>query len=219
MFEPNKLPLLEAKPRAARARARRSATTSPWWPTPGTPGSCYRAPQGTRRLTLLAAIDHLEAGGSTNGGAGIQLAYRVATESFIPGGANRVILATDGDFNVGITNEGDLTRLLESEAKSKVYLTILGFGMGNMKDATMEKLAEKGHGTHAYIDNLNEAKKVLVEQMTGTLVTIARDVKIQVEVNPARVAAYRLLGYEHRVMRAEDSSTTTRRTAATSARG
>ena len=153
---------------------------------------------------ILSALDQLQAGGSTNGGAGIVLAYDVASRNFIPGGTNRVILCTDGDFNVGLTSQGELTRLIEEKAKSKVFLSVLGFGDGNLKDATMEKLADLGNGNYAYIDSLREAKKVLVEQMSGTLVTIAKDVKIQVEFNPAKVAAFRLLGYENRLLAARD---------------
>lgn len=170
----------------------------------GSSGLVLPSTPGNERETILDAIDRLDAGGSTNGGAGIQLAYRIAVENFLKGGANRVILATDGDFNVGITNEGDLTRLIEEKAKSGVFLTVLGFGLGNLKDATMEHLADKGNGNYAYIDTLNEARKVLVEQMSGTLVTIAKDVKIQVEFNPAQVGAYRLIGYENRVLAARD---------------
>ncbi|MBI5394383.1 MAG: VWA domain-containing protein [Verrucomicrobia bacterium] len=153
---------------------------------------------------VLDALDRLESGGSTNGGEGIQRAYAIAQENFIKGGINRVILCTDGDFNVGVTNQGDLTRLIEEKAKGGVFLTVLGFGMGNLKDSTMEKLADKGNGNYAYIDSLHEARKVLVEQMNGTLVTIAKDVKIQVEFNPAQVSAYRLIGYENRLLRKED---------------
>jgi Ca-activated chloride channel family protein len=203
MFEPNKLPLLK-RSLGLLVRQLDERDHVALVAYAGNTGLVLPSTAGDHQEAILDAIEHLEAGGSTNGGAGIVQAYQVATQSFIPGGVNRVILATDGDFNVGVTNEGDLTRLLEDEARSKVYLTILGFGMGNMKDATMEALAAHGHGTHAYIDSLNEARKVLVEQMTGSLVTIARDVKIQVEFNPARVAAYRLIGYEHRLLRAED---------------
>jgi Ca-activated chloride channel homolog len=156
------------------------------------------------KAPVLAALDRLEAGGSTNGGAGIELAYRVAAQHFIPGGSNRVILATDGDFNVGVTDRGSLVRLVEEKAKTKVFLTVLGFGMGNLKDATMEQLADKGHGNYAYIDTLGEARKVLVEQASGTLVTIAKDVKVQVEFNPAKAAGYRLIGYENRVLAHQD---------------
>lgn len=156
------------------------------------------------RHTINAAIDRLSASGSTNAGEGIQLAYRAAAENFVKNGVNRVILCTDGDFNVGITNQGELIRLIEGQAKSGVFLTVLGFGIGNYKDSTMEKLADKGNGNYAYIDSQSEAKKVLVEQLSGTLVTIAKDVKIQVDFNPARAAGYRLIGYENRLLRSED---------------
>jgi Ca-activated chloride channel homolog len=156
------------------------------------------------RTTIVSAIDSLSAHGSTNAGDGIQLAYRVAVQNFIAGGANRIILCTDGDFNVGITDQSELVRLIEEKAKSGVFLTVLGFGMGNYKDSTMEKLADKGNGNYAYIDTENEARKVLVEQLSGTLVTIAKDVKIQIDFNPARAAGYRLIGYENRLLRAED---------------
>jgi len=154
--------------------------------------------------TILAALDRLDAGGSTNGGAGIQLAYRTAEENFITGGVNRVILCTDGDFNVGVTSRGELLRLIEEKARSGVFLSVLGFGVGNYQDDRMEMLADKGNGNYAYIDTLNEARKVLVDQMSGTLVTIAKDVKIQVEFNPAEVEAYRLIGYENRMLAKED---------------
>jgi secreted protein with Ig-like and vWFA domain len=153
---------------------------------------------------LIAAIDGLSAGGSTNGGSGINLAYEEATKGFVKGGVNRVILCTDGDFNVGVTDRDSLTRLIEDKARGGVSLSLLGVGMGNLKDGTMEALSKHGHGNYAYVDTLNEARKVLVEQMTGTLVTIAKDVKVQVDFNPARVSAYRLLGYENRLLRAED---------------
>jgi Ca-activated chloride channel family protein len=135
---------------------------------------------------------------------GIQLAYDVAKANFIPGGVNRVILATDGDFNVGTTSPGDLVRLVGEKAKTGVFLTVLGFGMGNYKDGTLEQLADKGNGNYAYIDSLAEAKKTLVEQAGGTLMTIAKDVKLQVEFNPAVVQAYRLIGYENRLLARED---------------
>jgi Ca-activated chloride channel family protein len=159
---------------------------------------------GDRSAEILSALKRLSAGGSTNGGAGIELAYRTAKQHLIKDGINRVILATDGDFNVGTTNQGDLTRIIEEKASDGVFLSVLGFGMGNYKDSTLEKLADKGNGNYAYIDTLSEAKKVLVEQMSGTLVTIAKDVKIQVEFNPAQVAGYRLIGYENRLLRKED---------------
>jgi Ca-activated chloride channel homolog len=170
----------------------------------GSSGLVLPSMPATERLHILGAIDQLEAGGSTNGGSGIQLAYQVATENFIKGGNNRVLLATDGDFNVGVTSQEDLVRLIRDKARSQVFLTVLGYGMGNLKDATMESLADKGNGNYAYIDTVNEARKVLVEQLTGTLLTVAKDVKLQVEFNPARVAMFRLIGYENRVMRHEE---------------
>jgi Ca-activated chloride channel family protein len=153
---------------------------------------------------ILEAIDELQAGGSTAGGAGIQMAYKVAEENFIKGGVNRVLLCTDGDFNVGVTDPNELTRMIEREAKSGVALTTLGVGTDNYKDALMQKLADKGNGNYFYLDSLEEAQKVLIDQMSGTLVTIAKDVKIQVEFNPAQVAAYRLIGYEKRMLRKQD---------------
>jgi Ca-activated chloride channel family protein len=150
------------------------------------------------------AIKRLRAGGSTAGGAGIELAYRTAQESYIEDGNNRVILATDGDFNVGVSSDGALTRLIEKKRESDIFLTVLGFGSGNYKDSKMEKLADKGNGNYAYIDDILEAKKVLINEMGGTLVTIAKDVKVQVEFNPALVKAYRLIGYENRTLAKED---------------
>ncbi len=150
------------------------------------------------KAEIRAALDRLSAGGSTNGGAGIELAYRLAEKSFVEGGINRVILATDGDFNVGTTSQAELVKLIERKRASGVFLSVLGFGTGNLKDATMEQLADKGNGNYAYIDSLAEARKVLVEEGGSTLVTIAKDVKIQVEFNPKEVASYRLVGYENR---------------------
>jgi Ca-activated chloride channel family protein len=159
---------------------------------------------GDRREKILAALENLQAGGSTAGGAGIELAYKTAAEGFIPKGNNRVILATDGDFNIGVSSTGDLVRLIEEKRDRGIFLTIAGFGMGNYKDSRMEKLADSGNGNYYYIDGLLEAKKVFVDEMRGTLFTIAKDVKIQVEFNPARVKAYRLVGYETRMLRSED---------------
>ena len=153
---------------------------------------------------ILGAIGNLSAGGSTNGEQGIQLAYTIAKQNFIEGGTNRVILCTDGDFNVGVTNQGDLLRLIEDNRVNGVSLSVLGFGMGNLKDSTMEKLADRGNGNYSYIDSLNEAQKVLVEEAGGTLVTLAKDVKLQVEFNPRVVAAYRLVGYENRLLQDRD---------------
>ena len=152
---------------------------------------------------VLSALDRLSAGGSTNGGAGIDLAYKVASENFLRGGVNRVLLATDGDFNVGTTSQDALVDLIQAKARTGVFLSVLGFGRGNFNDALLEKIADKGNGQYAYIDNLAEAQRALVDGL-GSLVTIAKDVKIQVEWNPAEVASYRLLGYENRVMAARD---------------
>jgi Ca-activated chloride channel family protein len=153
---------------------------------------------------ILAALDHLEAGGSTNGGEGVQRAYALAEENFIKGGVNRVILCTDGDFNVGITDQSELINLIQRKAKSGVFLSALGVGTDNYKDALMQKLADKGNGNYYYIDSMEEAQKVLIQQMNGTLVTIAKDAKIQIEFNPAQVSSYRLIGYEKRMLAAED---------------
>ena len=170
----------------------------------GKAGEVLPSTSGENKKEILGALDRLEAGGSTHGSQGIELAYRTATENFIPGGVNRVILCTDGDFNVGVTSPGELVRLIEEKAKSGVFLTVLGFGMGNYKDTTAESLADKGNGNYAYIDTIAEGQKVLVEQMSGTLVTIAKDVKVQVEFNPAQASAYRLIGYENRLLNKED---------------
>ena len=170
----------------------------------GGSGLALSSTSGNEKEKILRALEELKAGGSTNGADGIELAYRVAADNFIKGGVNRVILATDGDFNIGVTNQGDLIRLIEEKAKSGVFLSVLGVGTDNLKDSTMQKLADKGNGNYAYLDSVEEARKVLVQQMNGTLMTIAKDVKIQVEFNPARVASYRLIGYEKRMLRKED---------------
>lgn len=159
---------------------------------------------GNQKDTILDAIADLDAGGSTAGGEGIKLAYEVARQNFMPSGNNRVILATDGDFNVGISSDAELVRLIEDYRDRDVFLTVMGFGTGNLQDAKMEQLANKGNGNYAYIDSILEAKKVLVNEMGGTLLTIAKDVKIQVEFNPAKVQGYRLIGYENRLLQAED---------------
>ncbi|MCK6531506.1 MAG: von Willebrand factor type A domain-containing protein [Polyangiaceae bacterium] len=170
----------------------------------GSAGTVLPPTPGDQRATILGALDRLSSGGSTNGGEGIQLAYELAKQGFVKGGVNRVLLATDGDFNVGVTSQSDLVDLVEKKAKTGVFLSVLGFGAGNFNDSTMEKLADKGNGNYAYIDTLNEAKKVLVEQATGTLMTIAKDVKIQIEFNPAEVSEFRLIGYENRVLSHHD---------------
>ena len=153
---------------------------------------------------IMSAIEGLRANGSTRGDKAIQIAYELAEKNYIKGGNNRVIMATDGDFNVGITSEGELTNLLQEKAKSGIFLSVLGFGMGNYKDSKLESMADNGNGNYAYIDSIDEARKVLVEEAGGTLFTVAKDVKIQVDFNPAAIKGYRLIGYENRVMAAED---------------
>ena len=170
----------------------------------GAAGVVLPSTSGADKETILASLDRLEAGGSTAGGAGIRLAYDIAKQNFLGDGNNRVILATDGDFNVGVSNSGDLTRLVEERRKEGTYLTVLGFGMGNIKDSRLEQLADKGNGNYAYVDDLLEAKKVLVTEMGATLFTVAKDVKLQIEFNPATVQAYRLIGYENRLLANED---------------
>jgi|GEM_PF-571071 len=170
----------------------------------GSSGVVLPPTSGEKKEEILGAINRLSAGGSTHGSAGIKLAYEQAVAGFIKGGVNRVILCTDGDFNVGTSSPEELEKLIKHKAKTGVFLSVLGFGSGNLKDRTMETLADKGNGNYAYIDSLSEARKVLVEQMSGTLVTIAKDVKIQVEFNPAAVRSYRLIGYENRLLAKED---------------
>ena len=203
MMEPNKLPLVKAslgmlvKNLSARDRVAIVAYA-------GSAGLVLPATSGADTETIMEAINRLEAGGSTNGAQGIVLAYQIAAENMIKGGVNRVVLSTDGDFNVGVTNQGDLVRLIEEHRDNGIALSVLGFGMGNLKDSTMEKLADTGNGNYAYIDSLQEARKVLVEQAGSTLVTVAKDVKIQVEFNPRVVGSYRLIGYENRVLEDRD---------------
>jgi Ca-activated chloride channel family protein len=158
----------------------------------------------SEKYKILASLDNFRAGGSTAGGAGIKLAYKVARDNYIRDGNNRVILATDGDFNVGVSSTADLVRLIEAGRKDDIYLTICGFGMGNYKDGRMEQISNAGNGNYFYIDNIREAKKVFVTQLRATLFTIAKDVKIQVEFNPVKVKAYRLIGYENRILADED---------------
>lgn len=170
----------------------------------GNAGLVMEPTSGKEKSLIATKIDALESGGSTHGSAGIQLAYEQARAAFVKEGNNRVILCTDGDLNVGVTSDEALVDLITQEAKSGVFLTVLGFGQGNLKDSKMEKIADRGNGVYAYIDGLREARKVLVEQMSGSLVTIAKDVKIQIEFNPAQVQAYRLIGYENRILAAKD---------------
>ena len=170
----------------------------------GAAGLVLPSTAGSDKATILQALDRLEAGGSTAGGAGLRLAYEIARQHYTREGNNRVILATDGDFNVGESSDAAMVRLIEERRDQGVFLTVLGFGTGNLKDSRMEQIADKGNGHYAYVDNLNEARRVFVREFAGTLVTIAKDVKIQVEFNPARVLAYRLVGYENRALRNED---------------
>ena len=170
----------------------------------GASGLVLPPTHGENKKAIFGAIDNLQPGGSTNGASGITLAYEEARKGFIKEGVNRVILATDGDFNVGISDREGLQSLIENEAKSGVFLSVLGYGMGNLKDSTMEVLADKGNGNYAYIDSLGEARKVLSAEMSSTLVTVAKDVKVQIEFNPAKVRSYRLLGYENRMLAKED---------------
>jgi len=199
----NKLPLLK-RGLAMLARQLRPEDTLSMVVYAGASGLALPPTSGAEQGKILAALGSLESGGSTNGADGIELAYKVAEAQFKRGGINRVLLATDGDFNVGVTSEGDLERLIETKRKTGVFLTVLGFGEGNLKDATMEKLADKGNGQYAYIDDVAEARKVLVHQAGATLVTVAKDVKLQLEFNPARVKSYRLVGYENRALADRD---------------
>jgi Ca-activated chloride channel family protein len=170
----------------------------------GAAGLVLPPTSGSQKQTIIDALDKLSSGGSTAGGAGIQLAYKTAEENFIKGGNNRVILATDGDFNVGASSDSDMQTLIEDKRKSGVFLTCLGYGMGNYKDSKMETLADKGNGNYAYIDNIQEANRFLGKEFKGSMFAIAKDVKIQIEFNPAHVQAYRLIGYENRKLRPED---------------
>jgi Ca-activated chloride channel homolog len=203
MFEPTKLPLLK-RALLLLVEQLRPEDHVAMVVYAGNTGLVLPPTNGREKAVIRNAITALEAGGSTNGAAGIQLAYETAQKNFVKGGINRVILCTDGDFNVGTTSEGDLTRLIEKKRESGVFLTVLGFGMGNLKDSTMEKLADRGNGNYAYIDSIEEARKVLVKEAGATLVTVAKDVKLQVEFNPTQVAGYRLIGYEKRILEDKD---------------
>ncbi|HEY3255802.1 MAG TPA: von Willebrand factor type A domain-containing protein, partial [Polyangiaceae bacterium] len=199
MMPENKLPLLK-RGLALLAENLRPKDTISIVVYAGASGLALPATSGAERARVLDALGRLEAGGSTNGGDGIRLAYATARQHFVKGGINRVLLATDGDFNVGTSSEGELQRLIEDERKSGVFLTVLGFGEGNVKDSTMEMLADKGNGNYAYIDSIAEARKVLVREAGATLITIAKDVKLQVEFNPTQVQSYKLIGYENRLL-------------------
>ncbi len=203
MNEPNKLPLVKRgfKLLVEQMSERDSVAIVVY---AGAAGLVLPPTNGDSKAAIMDAIENLEAGGSTAGGEGIELAYQVAGENFIEGGNNRVILATDGDFNVGLSSDGELVRLIEEKRDEGIFLSILGFGTGNLKDSKMEQLADNGNGNYAYLDSIREANKVLVSEMAGTLLTIAKDVKIQIEFNPAKVKAYRLIGYENRLLAKED---------------
>jgi Ca-activated chloride channel family protein len=203
MQDANKLPLVKASMNLLVDQLRKEDHVS-MVVYAGAAGLVLPPTSGVEKEKIREAIDRLEAGGSTAGSAGIKLAYSTAKSQFLKEGNNRVILCTDGDFNVGVSSDEALEKMIEEERKSGVFLTVLGFGMGNYQDAKMQKLADKGNGNHAYIDQLNEAKKVLVNEFGGTLFTIAKDVKLQVEFNPALVKAYRLVGYENRMLNKED---------------
>jgi Ca-activated chloride channel family protein len=203
MQDANKLPLLQqALPLLVRQLGARDRVAMVVYA--GNDAVVLPPTPGNRQQEILAAIERLRAGGSTHASGGIRTAYQLARQSFMAGGNNRVILASDGDFNVGVTSRDELQRLIAKERQSGIYLTVLGFGMGNYHDDTMEILADKGNGNYAYIDSLLEAKKVLVKELSGTLFALANDVKIQVEFNPSRVGAYRLIGYENRVLADEE---------------
>ena len=203
MQDPQKLPLVKASMKLLADQLRPQDRVA-MVVYAGAAGLVLPSTPGSDKERIRRAIDGLEAGGSTAGGAGIKLAYQVAREQYLKEGNNRVILCTDGDFNVGASSDEEMVRLIEKERESGVFLTVLGYGMGNYQDAKMQKLADKGNGNHAYIDNLAEARKVLVSEFGGTLFTIAKDVKLQVEFNPALVQGYRLIGYENRVLAKED---------------
>ena len=203
MDQPNKLPLLKQSFAQLVEQLRPQDRVS-MVVYAGSAGLVLEPTSGAEKDKILAALNNLSAGGSTNGGEGIQLAYAMAKQAYIKHGVNRVILATDGDFNVGATDPKALETLVGDQRQHGIALTTLGFGQGNYNDAMAERLADVGDGNHAYIDTLQEARKVLVEEMQSTLLTIAKDVKIQIEFNPARVAEYRLIGYENRMLRRED---------------
>jgi len=203
MSDSNKLPLLKKafKLLVKQMRAQDKVAIVVY---AGAAGVVLEPTKGTDKNKIIAALDNLEAGGSTAGGEGIELAYKIATENFIKRGNNRVILATDGDFNVGASSDDAMEKLIEKKRSSGVFLSVLGFGMGNYKDSKLELLADKGNGNHAYIDTMSEAQKIFGKEFGGTLHAIAKDVKIQVEFNPALVGAYRLIGYENRLLNQED---------------
>jgi Ca-activated chloride channel family protein len=203
MAQPNKLPLLVSSFKLLTEQLRPSDKVA-IVVYAGQAGMVLPSTPGDQKTKIKDALNQLSAGGSTAGGQGIELAYKIASDNFIKNGNNRVILATDGDFNVGASSDDAMQKLIENKRKSGIFLTVLGYGMGNIKDSKMEILADKGNGNYAYIDNITEARKVLISEFGGTLFTIAKDVKLQVEFNPAKVQAYRLVGYENRMLKARD---------------
>jgi Ca-activated chloride channel family protein len=203
MADPDKLPLLKSGMRMLAAQLKPEDKVS-IVVYAGAAGVVLEPTAGSDRGKIEAALDRLQAGGSTAGGAGIQLAYAMAKQGHVDGGINRIILATDGDFNVGITSIDELKKMIEENRKSGIALTTLGFGEGNYNDALMEQIADVGNGNYGYVDSLKEAKRLLVDQLDATIQTIAKDVKVQVEFNPAVVAEYRLIGYENRALKRED---------------
>ena len=203
MNEPNKLPLVK-KSLSMMVNQLNENDRVAIVVYAGAAGCVLPSTCGAEKQAILSSLDHLNAGGSTNGGQGIQLAYSIAKEQFIPGGANRVVLCTDGDFNVGVTGDEALVAMMQENAKSNIFLTCLGFGAGNYNDTMMEKISNKGNGIYGMIDNELEGRRMMVEQLGGTLVTVAKDVKIQVDFNPAKVAGYRLIGYEDRRLANKD---------------
>lgn len=203
MDQPNKLPLIKRSFKYLVENLR-SVDKVAIVVYAGAAGVVLESTSGNMKETIIASIDKLQAGGSTAGGEGINLAYAIAKQNFIKGGNNRVILATDGDFNIGASSDAEMVRLIEEKRKDGIFLSILGVGMGNYKDSKMEKIADAGNGNYSYIDNLLEAKKVFGTELWGTLYTIAKDVKIQIEFNPSKVKAYRLIGYENRLLNKED---------------
>jgi Ca-activated chloride channel family protein len=203
MNEANKLPLVQSSLKMLVDQLRPQDKVS-LVVYAGAAGVVLPSTAGDKKETIKNAIDNLSAGGSTAGGEGIKLAYKIAAENLMKGGNNRIILATDGDFNVGASSDDDMEKLIEKKRESGIFLSVLGYGMGNYKDSKMETLADKGNGNYAYIDNITEARKTLVSEFGGTLFTVAKDVKLQIEFNPAKVQAYRLLGYENRILNKED---------------
>ena len=203
MSAPNKLPLLKQAFRMLVNELRPEDRVA-MVVYAGAAGLVLESTTKSKKSEILAALDKLQSGGSTAGGAGLKLAYRVAQENFVEEGNNRIILATDGDFNIGASSNAEMERLIEEKRDHGVFMTVLGFGMGNYKDDKMEIIADKGNGNYAYIDNIQEAKKVFITEFGGTLFTIAKDVKFQMEFNPARVKGYRLVGYENRLLNDED---------------